>query len=306
MNILLAIDSSPPGNAAAQFIQNIEFPHGSSLHLLKVVDPKHLVDVSSKKPKKKNTSSGTSVQSHETDKAWQLMNQLCQRMEDPTRETIPLVSVGNPGAEILSVIEHHKIDLVVLGTHSRRGLNRFLLGSVSEWIVTEAPCSTLIIRGKTRTKKSKGMNILLASDGSPDADTAVRFLKSVEFPQSSKLTLLHVVKKHFYQTEQLVTTIKKTSSDFVQSAEDLLQERGREGAELLENIRTMVQETGLNVNEHLAFGYEADEILKCAKRIRADLIILGSKGVTNLRKFLLGSVSSKIVRHAPCSVLVVR
>ncbi len=55
----------------------------------------------------------------------------------------------------------------------------------------------------------------------------------------------------------------------------------------------------------LAEGHPAEEILKAAKRLRADLVVMGSRGLTGMEKILLGSVSAKVTRHAACSVLVV-
>jgi hypothetical protein len=52
--------------------------------------------------------------------------------------------------------------------------------------------------------------------------------------------------------------------------------------------------------------HAVEEILKAAKRICADFIVVGSKGLTGPRRFLLGSVAHKVARHAPCSVIVVR
>ncbi len=63
---------------------------------------------------------------------------------------------------------------------------------------------------------------------------------------------------------------------------------------------------GRKVETLLVKGHAAEEILKTAKRIRADLVVVGSRGLTGLRRFLLGSVTHKVARHAPCSVLVVR
>jgi nucleotide-binding universal stress UspA family protein len=104
----------------------------------------------------------------------------------------------------------------------------------------------------------------------------------------------------------LITTTNVGSPDFPRLAEKLLQERGREGTKLIKAIIRQLKRPGLKVTEALAFGHEADEILKAAKRTRADLVVLGSRGLTGLRKFLLGSVSQTVARHAPCSVLVVR
>lgn len=62
----------------------------------------------------------------------------------------------------------------------------------------------------------------------------------------------------------------------------------------------------LAVDRAVASGSPAEEILRAAERQRADLVVMGSKGLTGLKRVLLGSVSRKVARHAPCSVLVVR
>jgi nucleotide-binding universal stress UspA family protein len=56
----------------------------------------------------------------------------------------------------------------------------------------------------------------------------------------------------------------------------------------------------------LAEGHPAEEILKVATRQRAHVIVMGSRGLAGVKRFLMGSVSQQVVRHAPCSVLLVR
>ncbi len=146
----------------------------------------------------------------------------------------------------------------------------------------------------------------MATDGSPDAKRAIEFLERLGFPPSTVLTLLHIVRKKVHQTAQLVTTGRTQLAEFMKLAEDLMKARGREGATLLETTRKALNRPGLKIVENLAFGHEAEEILKAAKRTRADLVVMGSRGLTGLRRFLLGSVSNEVTRHAPCSVLVVR
>ena len=302
MKVLLTNDGSPQSRVASQFMQNLTFPPGISLYLLKVIDGPDT---------QRSRTTGRSIKSFQTqemNEARELMERQSQNLATPTQPVTPLVSRGVPGGVILSTIDKYDIDLVILGTHGRKGINRFLLGSVSEWVLSEAPCSTLIVRPTTHVKKSKakGLRILFASDGSPDAKTAINFLHLIDFPQPPRLTILHVVKKHFYQTPQLVTTTRQSPTDMDSLAKDLLKERGLKGTQLLHDIRSKFADKGWNLTEHLAFGSEADEILKCAKRTRADLVVLGSRGMTSMRKLLLGSVSNKVVRHAPCSVLVIR
>lgn len=91
---------------------------------------------------------------------------------------------GIPGAEILTAIEQHQIDLVVVGTKGLSGMKRFLLGSVREWVLSDAPCSVLLVRGQPRWagQKARDMRVLLAMDGSRDSKMAVALLKRLKLP----------------------------------------------------------------------------------------------------------------------------
>ena len=75
---------------------------------------------------------------------------------------------------------------------------------------------------------------------------------------------------------------------------------------LLERLENRFARHGPAVDHVFAQGDPAEEILRAAERHRADLIVMGSKGLTGLERYLLGSVSRKVARHASCSVLVVR
>ncbi len=309
MNVLLAVDQSRNSSAATKFVEAFRLPDSSKLYLLFVEEPQGEVPGQDHFPRKFGhfREELSKMRQKTMEKARQLVNRRVAPFRAKGLEVHPIVVEGIPGTEILTAIEQHQIDLVALGTKGLSGIKRFLLGSVSEWMLNEAPCSVLIVRGKTRPKKStEGMKILIATDGSPDAQEGVEFLKNVGFPTSTVLTILHIVRKMVHQTAQLVTTDRTQLAEFMKLAEDLLEARGREGAKLLEATRKALNRPGLKIVENLAFGHEAEEILKATKRTRADLVVVGSKGLTGLRRFLLGSVAHKVARHASCSVLVVR
>ena len=94
--------------------------------------------------------------------------------------------------------------------------------------------------------------------------------------------------------------------DLSQAAEQAMRERKRRTLPMLERMGRRFAQQGLAVDHVFADGAPAEEILRAAERHRADLIVMGSKGLTGLDRYLLGSVSRKVARHAPCSVLVVR
>ena len=307
MNVLLTVDESCDFRAAAQFLSRIQLPADSDLYLLHVNPLDEWLRLGTSGRSLHMVEQINMSRAASATKMRHVLSQMENAFLKPSLTVHSFVMDGVPGAEILQIITEYHIDLVVLGTRRRSKVSSFLLGSVSEWVLNEAPCSVLIVRGKIRPKKSKeGMRILMATDGSPDAKRAIEFLERLGFPPSTVLTLLHIVRKKVHQTAQLVTTGRTQLAEFMKLAEDLMKARGREGATLLETTRKALNRPGLKIVENLAFGHEAEEILKAAKRTRADLVVMGSRGLTGLRRFLLGSVSNEVTRHAPCSVLVVR
>jgi len=308
MNLLLAVDDSTYSKAAAEFLQRIQFPAGSALYLLHVNPLDEWLRLGTSGRSLRMVEQISRIRAEAATRMEHVLNQMEETFRSHSSLSVhSLVTDGSPGAEILRTITEQQIDLVVLGTRGLSHISGFLLGSVSEWVLNEAPCSVLIVRGKARPQKSTaGMKILIATDGSSDAQEGVAFVRKIDFPTSTVLTLLHIVRKKVHQTAQLLTTNRAQVDEFMKLAEDLLQARGREGAILLEETRKVLSRPELKIVENLAFGHEAEEILKASQRIRADLVVMGSKGLTGLRRILLGSVSQKVARYAKCSVLVVR
>ena len=74
----------------------------------------------------------------------------------------------------------------------------------------------------------------------------------------------------------------------------------------LSDAAEIAKEAGVQVEEHARQGDPADAILDVAEEQKADLIIVGNKGMTGAKRFLLGSVPNKVSHHAPCSVLIIR
>jgi nucleotide-binding universal stress UspA family protein len=71
-------------------------------------------------------------------------------------------------------------------------------------------------------------------------------------------------------------------------------------------VQKRLKSTGFSTAAVLAEGHPAPQIIRAAQQRRVDLVVLGSRGMTGVKRFLVGSVSRKVARHAPCSVMVVR
>jgi nucleotide-binding universal stress UspA family protein len=207
---------------------------------------------------------------------------------------------------IVDTLKKEKAHLVVVGSRGLSGVKRFLLGSVSERVLIHARCSVLVVRGQPRrgdTHHAGGMQVLVAFDGSPHASAAVDLLAKLGLPRSAVVTLLHVVETHDYLTSRLMATGR---SDLQRLAEEVMQARKQAGSRMLEKAQRVLKRRSLTVDTLVAEGHAAEAILKTAERIRADLVVMGSRGLTGMKRLLLGGVSHRVARHAPCSVLVVR
>jgi nucleotide-binding universal stress UspA family protein len=304
MRMLLAIDQSKDSKVTINLLRKLKWPAGSTLILLHIttIDDEILPTGVGRLPTKKLGDSGKPVIRVHSE-----LQRLEKLLASDTLQVQSMVVNGIPGQEILSVIQKKKIDMAVLGSRGLSRISGLLLGSVSEWVLNDAPCSVLIGRPTARkAKSSTSLNILLATDGSRDAWKAVDVLKSFEFSADTTVTLLHVIKKQMYETGQVVKSTGKSRVEFAKLAKDLCRDRDSTGVRLLKETRDALASSTLNIQECMALGHDAQEILKAARLQKADLVIVGSKGLTGLRRFFMGSVAQTVSQHAPCSVLVVR
>jgi nucleotide-binding universal stress UspA family protein len=172
--------------------------------------------------------------------------------------------------------------LVVLGSRGMGALDRFMLGSVSTQVTQHAPCSVLVVKQPPRPIR----RILLATDGSKPSRKALRFLLREFRPEATgqrvSVLVMHVIP--FLNYPELKAT----------------------GAALAHRDAMKLAEAGYEVEELCQLGQPADELIKVADHRKVDLIVSGAKGLGAVARFLLGSVSTKLVQHGTCSILVVR
>lgn len=137
------------------------------------------------------------------------------------------------------------------------------------------------------------MRLLLATDGSPCSRRALEKTAEVAVATRAEVMVLVVSGLVFMRP--------------FQGAElDLLIPSNEEAAEILQEAYTFLKTHGLSARTLHRLGVAHDVILAVAREERADLIVLGSHGRTGLQRFLLGSVSEKVLAQAPCSVLITR
>ena len=142
-------------------------------------------------------------------------------------------------------------------------------------------------------------SIVVGTDGSDTATQAVR--QAVDMARAVGAAL-EFVSAYAPVPEQRLQALRRDAPEDVQWAINPRQEVEAS----LTSAADMAHEAGVSVNMHARQGDPSDAILDVAEETNADLVIVGNKGMTGAKRFLLGSVPNKVSHHAPCSVLIVR
>jgi nucleotide-binding universal stress UspA family protein len=141
-----------------------------------------------------------------------------------------------------------------------------------------------------------GERILVAIDFSELSDQAFAYAVELAERLSAQLVLVHVFQVPAYLFPDAV----------VAAPQQTVVELERAVERRLEELRARAMARGVAAYVHVPVGSAFVEIIRAARDHKADLIVLGTHGRTGLRHALLGSVAEKVVRKAPCPVLVVR
>lgn len=213
-------------------------------------------------------------------------------------EALPLIQeqVDGPSAAdaIISYVDDHDIDLVVSGTHGRRGVQRLLMGSVAEEVLRRAPCPVLTVRDHDGRSAWNVENILAPVDFSDRADNAVRHAKELALTYGAKITLLHAVEEVIYPSAYGMEMADAPGPEVVNRVEESLASLARD-------------EIGYeHVLVEAVVGYAPSVILDYEEEHDVDLIVLSTHGRSGLERLLLGSVTERVARRASVPVFIVK
>jgi nucleotide-binding universal stress UspA family protein len=203
-----------------------------------------------------------------------------------------------PASVILEYALENDIDLIVMGTHGRRGLGHLFLGSAAEEVVRLAKCSVLTIREMKDSAPAEALNnILVPIDFSDFAQLSLNYAKEIATAYNARLQLLHVV-------EQAVHPSFYASG--MVSIVDLIPDIEKKSIEAMERLVQKTKGLEINADFHVIEGHAAKDIIKFAESHNSDLIVIATHGLTGIKHLLLGSVAEKVVRMAPCPVFTVK
>jgi nucleotide-binding universal stress UspA family protein len=215
------------------------------------------------------------------------LNQMIDPLRQHGQRCGMLLGHGNVADVLTKFVHNHAADLVVVGTSSRAGLGKVLLGSIAEEIIREAPCPVLTVGPHVMAEPSAGIqSIVCATDFSPGSLRAQEIAVSLAHEYQAHLTLVHVVEGVLRDSPHLA----------IQLTEKRLRELIPLEPELMHEPQVMVE-----------IGPVAKRILAVEAELLADIIVMGVRGAGAFAQTAshFGSIAHKVVSLSTCPVLTV-
>src|SRR5215831_6680988 len=199
---------------------------------------------------------------------------------------------GPVADSILQFAECRDIDLIAMGTHGRRGLDRVVLGSVTERVLRKARCPVLAVHGPTegsataRDKTVQLRKILFCTDFSDNSPRALEYAFLLACQYKAEISLLHVIERSSGGKD-----VDAEKQQVLQQLQTVVPENVQKCATVVPAVRA---------------GKAYEQILEHAAETQADLIVMGVRGRNAVDLALFGSTTHRVIQLGQCPVLVVR
>ncbi|HYA31766.1 MAG TPA: universal stress protein [Thermodesulfovibrionales bacterium] len=289
MKILHATDGSEYSEGAARFLTRFHFSEKDEIVILHVVSDIPYAD-------------DAHAQLRHVIKrvAPKILNAAQKILSRAQARTNPMEEEGAPDATILRVATDTSADIIVMGARGLKGIQAFLLGSITRSVAINSPLPVLVTKPSPRETPEK-MKVLFATDGSPSSRATATLLTSLPFPMDTELTIMNVAWSTAMEIpERYVMEVDDRFKEDVARARTV---EIRESEKIIASTKTSLEGRFSHIAALSRGGDPALEILNYAETMKPDLIALGSRGMKGI-KGMLGSVSRRILGHAQCPVLI--
>lgn len=199
---------------------------------------------------------------------------------------------GSAVEAILEQIEREKYDLILLGSHGKKGLQKWL-GSVSRQVISNSPVPVFISKRRTKGKK-----ILFTVDGSePSFNAAKQAIKLIDLKER-EIYIISV--KENPELLPMEASLDKNWLDSIEKQQKI------HATKAINKTKAILEDSGIQThNEVILTGNPAQKIIEFSEKEKLDLIVMGARTKTDLSKLLLGSVSKRVLENVISDVLII-
>ncbi len=285
-SIAVGVDFSPASETALRHAEALTHTTGASLILIHVCQvPGSTVGIDAGLRREAIRRSELEIAQGELDV---LRRQVATRV---TGDVITCLVEGSPHDMLARAAVDEEAELLVVGTHGRTGVRRFLMGSVAERAVRASEVDVLVARGEATAPFHR---VLVPIDFSEQSVAALQ-LAARWLPPGGRIDMVHAIEVPMTQSGWTVAPRMPTAV-----MEEVTEAARRHGELLVASLES----EGIDAHFETELGSPARAVQRRADENGYDLIAMGGHGRRGFKRWVLGSVSEAIVRHAPCPVLV--
>lgn len=204
-----------------------------------------------------------------------------------------------PVEAILGEARRFRAKLIVLGWRGYGPVARLLMGSISRGVVRHALCPVLVVRRRRDIR-----TVVVGVDGSPSARKAAKFLASLKPSRDARIVLVYIVEPVTVPSAGLLPGAVRSALG--RQATKVNVERMRQGERELRAIAPALKKAGWRVNTRVRLDVPLRGLLEAVKASKADLLCVGARGTSGVKRLLLGSIAEGALNRCPVGVLLVR
>ena len=282
-NILVPLDGSVEAESVLPYIRDLATRFGSHVHILGV---------------------GIGIKTRRVNQLLEdYIKEIASDLQGDNIKAKPVILYGNAADKILDFTAEKKIDLIIMATHGRSGITRWWMGSVAEKVISESKSPVLLVRSKRPSKAGAAgklnvlHKILAPLDGSDTGESALPYVEALAANAQASVDLLQIVSPPSTVESSLLGG--PDWRNFIKAMHDA-------GENYLKTINSRLSDNGVKSTYAVVTGDPADKIVEYVEDKKISLIAMSTHGRTGLARWVLGSVTDKVLHGAKIPILLVR
>jgi nucleotide-binding universal stress UspA family protein len=220
------------------------------------------------------------------------------------------VVTGHPAEEIIRYASEKNIDLILIATHGRTGVRRWVLGSVADKVLRASEVPIWLVRAGIPEEivhdEWHKRTMLVPLDGSKLAESVLPHVEALTKQRGAELVqviLLRVTEEPFITADYPEASMNLTWEEHVKRIKGHFKQ---ETERYLEGVQKRLVEAGLKVRAEVLMGKPADEIINYAHNNHPNLVVMATHGYSGLSRWAYGSVADKVLHGVSSPILMVR
>jgi nucleotide-binding universal stress UspA family protein len=280
-SVLVPLDSSELAEQALSYAGPLAERFDAELHLLMAISE--------------------DAEASEHDEARAYLKSIAERYGDRCRIHVRL---GNPAEQIVDASEELPDSMVVMTTHGRTGIGRWIYGSVADKVIRAVDVPVVLMRsGGTGASDGQIRTILAPLDGSAYSEAALNYAKQVARAFDAELHITRVA-----ETANLYSTLgyETYAPGAAQPMADVVERMIEDIKQYITDVTARVRAEGYRAQGVVLEGFAGEQLIQYEREIEPDLVVMATRGRGGVERLIFGSVAERIVRAGRAPVLLVK